>query len=55
MNLIDLPTANHQEHARRHERQLVELRSASPLRGKPGQHDASELDLFRAANEPSLF
>lgn len=37
----------------------VELRAAAPLRGKRDgamkpQHDASGLDLFRAANEPRL-
>lgn len=42
-------------HARRNDAQLMELRAKSPLRGKAGQHDASDLALFRAADEPSLF
>ena len=36
------------------ERQLIALRAASPMRGRAGQHDASDLGLFRAANEPTL-
>lgn len=36
------------------ERQILALRAASPMRGRAGQHDASDLGLFRAANEPSL-
>lgn len=31
------------------------LRAAAPLRGNFAQHDASDLALFRAANEPQLF
>lgn len=30
------------------------LKAGSPLRGRADQHDASELGLFRAANEPGL-
>jgi hypothetical protein len=44
------------------ERQRAELalRAAAPLKGKRtgqsfAQHDASDLGLFKAANEPSLF
>lgn len=38
----------------------IELRAAAPLRGNRkgpmrGQHDCSDLDLFRVANEPTLF
>ena len=36
------------------ERHIVALRAASPMRGRAGQHDASDLGLFRAANEPRL-
>lgn len=41
------------------ERQTVELRAVAPLRAPGGrvierQHDASDLALFRAANEPRL-
>ena len=56
MNLIDLDPApakrpDHDERTR----QLVALRAASPLMGKAGQHDASDLALFRQADEPRLF
>lgn len=36
------------------ERQRVALLSRAPLRRAVPQHDASGLDLFRAANEPRL-
>lgn len=41
------------------DRRVVELRSAAPLRGNRAgamlaQHDASDLALFRAANEPAM-
>lgn len=36
-------------------RQRIALKSNSPLRGKTEQHDASDLSLFRAADEPGLF
>lgn len=37
------------------ERQLVQLRAVAPLRPvRHRQHDASDLALFRAANEPGL-
>lgn len=42
------------------ERQLIRLKLASPMRAPAGrviaaQADAAHLDLFRAANEPTLF
>jgi hypothetical protein len=45
---------------RERERIELRLRAAAPLqqnrKGKmQAQHDASDLDLFRAANEPGLF
>lgn len=36
------------------EAQLIRLRLASPNRPNTPQHDASELELFRTANEPRL-
>lgn len=35
--------------------QLLTLRSKAPLRSSADQQDASDLGLFKAANEPTLF
>lgn len=40
--------------AAKDQHQRVALKAASPLRGRTDQHDASDLGLFRAANEPGL-
>ena len=39
---------------RERQAQELKLRLASPNRPAVGQHDTSELDLFRTANEPRL-
>ena len=55
MNLIDLDPAPAKRPAdSERTRQLVALRATSPLMGKAGQHDASDLALFRQADEPTL-
>lgn len=36
------------------ERLAIALKTASPLRGRAVQHDASDLGLFRAADEQEL-
>lgn len=55
MNLIDLAPALAKGPAmQERDRQLVALRAASPLQGRAGQHDASDLALFKAMDEPPL-
>ena len=43
------------EQASAAQRQRIALKSNSPLRGKTAQHDAADLSLVRAADEPGLF
>lgn len=52
MNLLDQPNVPPPDIERA--RKVAQLRAAAPMRGQPGQHDASDLDLFRVANEPRL-